>query len=185
MSIFDGIVVLSVMLACVGCLYVRVPCFFKHNMMFRLENRVIDLASRILLSRMSSTMMRSYQLTSPTDTRTYLALKLAEKPYEVFCCLFLDNKHKVIEFREMFYGTIDSASVYPREIVRRSLEVNAAAVIMAHNHPSCDPTPSAADRAITGRIASALNLVDVRLLDHFVIGGSSENVVSFAETGLL
>lgn len=184
MSIFDGLVV-SVVLVSGYCLYVRIPCFSKHTMKCRLENSIIGLANRILMSRLRAVKKESDALTSPDATKNYLTLKLAEKPYEVFCCLFLDNKHRVIEFREMFQGTIDCASVYPREIVRRCIEVNAAALIMAHNHPSGDPRPSAADRSLTEKIKSALGLIDVRVLDHFIIGGPDQEIVSFAELGLL
>jgi DNA repair protein RadC len=184
MSIFDGIV-MSVLLLGVFCLYVRIPCFFKHSMKCRLENGIICLAIRILMSRLKSGKKDAEPLTSPDATKRYLTLKLAEKPYEVFCCLYLDNKHRVIEFKEMFYGTIDNASVYPREIVRRCIEVNAAALIMAHNHPSGDPSPSAADRAITAKIKAALSLIDVRVLDHLIVGDSSQEIVSFAESGII
>lgn len=99
---------------------------------------------------------------------------------EVFALLLLDNQHRLIEFNELFYGTIDSASVYPREVVKLALERNAAAVIFAHNHPSGDATPSQADKRITSRLKDALALIDVRVLDHFVVG---ETCVSFAERG--
>jgi DNA repair protein RadC len=140
---------------------------------------VMEMARRYL----SECLTRGQQLTSPADTRSYLLLRMRDYQHEVFACLFLDNKHRVIAFEELFRGTIDSASVYPREIVKRALEHNAAAVILAHNHPSGECDPSAADRAITGRIGAALNLVDIRLLDHLVVGDS--NCLSFAETGLL
>jgi DNA repair protein RadC len=184
MSIFDGIV-LGVVLIGISCLYVRIPCFFKHSMMCRLENGIIGLANRILLSRLKSAKKEAEPMTSPGAVKNYLSLKLAEKPYEVFCCLYLDNKHRVIEFKEMFYGTIDSASVYPREIVRHCIQVNAAALILAHNHPSGDPSPSAADRAITAKIKSALSLIDVRVLDHIIVGDSNSGIVSFAEDGYI
>src|SRR5699024_8527544 len=105
------------------------------------------------------------------------------KDREVFCVLFLDTQHRVIAFDEMFYGTLDSASVYPREVVKRALYYNAGAVILAHNHPSGDPEPSDADRRITDRLTEALGLIDIRVLDHFVIG--KEPAVSFAERGLI
>jgi DNA repair protein RadC len=140
---------------------------------------VMEMARRYL----SECLSRGQQLTSPADTRNYLLLRMRDYPHEVFACLFLDNKHRVIAFEELFRGTIDSASVYPREIVKRALEHNAAAVILAHNHPSGECEPSIADRSITERIGAALNLVDIRLLDHLVVGDS--NCLSFAETGLL
>lgn len=122
-------------------------------------------------------------LTSPQDTQRYLLMRMRDYPQEVFSCLFLDNKHRVIAFEEMFRGTIDSASVYPREIVKRALQHNAAALILAHNHPSGDPEPSAADRAITAKIRAALALVDIRVLDHCVVGDN--RCVSFAEMGII
>ena len=122
-------------------------------------------------------------LTSPADTRTFLSVRLRDKPFEVFCCLYLDNRHRVIRFEELFRGTIDGASVYPREVVRAALAVNAAAVILAHNHPSGVAEPSDADRALTDRLARALGLIDIRLLDHIVVGDGS--CVSLAERGLI
>ena len=120
-------------------------------------------------------------LVSPRDSAAFLKAQLAHKPYEVFACLFLDNRHRVIAFEELFRGTIDGASVHPREVVRHCLAHNAAAVIFAHNHPSGVSEPSAADRAITLRLRDALALVDVRVLDHFVIG--SGNPTSLASRG--
>lgn len=183
MSIFDGIAV-SVMLVALFCMYVRIPrC--RGNVKSVLEDGVIDLAKRILMSRLRGRPKDTDKLCSPDAVRTYLALQLAERPFEVFCCLYLDNKHRAIEFKEMFTGTIDVASVYPREIVRHCIAVNAAAVILAHNHPSGDPNPSMADRSITERIRAALELIDVRTLDHFVVGGGCSELVSFSERGLL
>jgi DNA repair protein RadC len=109
-------------------------------------------------------------LSDPAASARYLKSRLGGYPYEVFGCLFLDNRHRVIAFEELFRGTIDGASVHPREVVRRCLSHNAAAVILAHNHPSGVAEPSAADRAITLRLRDAMELIDVRLLDHFVIG---------------
>jgi DNA repair protein RadC len=122
-------------------------------------------------------------ITNPEDTRTYLRLKLAEREAEVFCVLFLTNRHRVIAFAEMFRGTIDGASVHPREVVKAALRLNSAAVILAHNHPSGVAEPSRADEAITRRLKEALALVDVRVLDHLIVGGSE--ITSFAERGLL
>lgn len=96
--------------------------------------------------------------------------------------MFLDNQHRLIAFEELFFGTIDSASVYPREVLKAALKVNAAAIILAHNHPSGDATPSQADKQITQRLKEALALVDIRVLDHIVVGDSA---ISFAERGLL
>lgn len=121
-------------------------------------------------------------LTDVNAVRNYLTHRLRGYPYEVFACLFLDNKHRVIEYEELFRGTIDSASVHPREVVRHAIHHNAAAIIFAHNHPSGVAEPSQADHRITDRLKEALSLVDVRVLDHFVIG---DEVVSFAERGYL
>lgn len=126
---------------------------------------------------------RSDVLSSPADTRNYLRARLRGYPHEVFACLFLDNRHRIISFDELFTGTIDSASVHPREVVRRALKHNAAAVILAHNHPSGIAEPSRSDEAITRRLTEALALIDVRVLDHLVIGDAE--AVSFAERGLL
>jgi DNA repair protein RadC len=122
-------------------------------------------------------------LSSPADSQDFLLARLRDRPYEVFCCIFLDNRHRVLAFEELFRGTIDNTTVYPREVVRQALHRNAAALILAHNHPSGVPEPSDADRLITRRIRDALELVDVRLLDHFVIGDGT--CVSLASRGLL
>ncbi len=119
----------------------------------------------------------------PTDTTQFLLARLRDRPHEVFCCLFLDNRHRVLAFDELFRGTIDNTTVYPREVVKQALLRNAAAVILAHNHPSGVAEPSDADRMITKRIGDALNLIDVRLLDHFVIGDGT--CVSLASRGML
>jgi DNA repair protein RadC len=126
---------------------------------------------------------RGDALTSPDDTRNFLMSELSGRDYEVFACLFLDNKHRVIKFDELFYGTINSASVYPREVVKRALKYNAAALILTHNHPSGIADPSDADIAITKRLVDALSLIDVRVLDHFVIGDGY--CVSLTERGLM
>ncbi len=120
-------------------------------------------------------------LTDPASSARYLKARLSGYPYEVFACLFLDNRHRVIAFEELFRGTIDGASVHPREVVRHCLAHTAAAVILAHNHPSGVAEPSAADRAITLRLRDALSLIDVRVLDHFVIGSSAPT--SLAQRG--
>ena len=132
---------------------------------------------------LEETLKREAPLKSPEMTRHYLTLRLRAYPYEVFACLFLDNRHRVIAFEELFTGTIDGASVHPRELVRRTLFHNAAAVIFAHNHPSGVAEPSQADKGITRRLTDALALIDVRVLDHFVIGDGE--AVSFAERGLI
>lgn len=123
------------------------------------------------------------ELPSPNHTRDYLRMLLAERKAEIFGCLYLDNRHRVIETVELFQGTIDSASVYPRVVVQQALTLNAAAVMFFHNHPSGVAEPSHADEAITRRLKEALALVDIRVLDHFVVTVGES--VSFAERGLL
>jgi DNA repair protein RadC len=122
-------------------------------------------------------------LGNPRDSGDYLRARLRHLPYEVFGCLYLDNRHRVLAFEELFRGTVDGASVHPREVVRACLQHNACAVIFAHNHPSGVAEPSAADRAITHELRDALQLVGVRVLDHLVIG--SGEPVSMASRGLL
>jgi DNA repair protein RadC len=120
---------------------------------------------------------------SPADTEAFLKARMRHLGHEVFCCLFLDNRHRVLLFEELFRGTIDGTSVYPREVVKEALAVNAAAVILAHNHPSGVAEPSQADERITKRLKSALELVDIRLLDHLIIGDGS--ATSLAARGML
>ncbi|WP_415755561.1 RadC family protein [Pseudomonas leptonychotis] len=134
--------------------------------------RVIDLKTQ-----------RGEAFTSPELVKEYLITKLAGFEHEVFAALFLDAKHQLIQYVEMFRGSIDSASVYPREVVKEALHRNAAAVIFAHNHPSGNPEPSQADKTLTQRLKEALTLVEVRSLDHIVVGG--RQTVSFAERGLI
>lgn len=126
---------------------------------------------------------RSEALTNPAASARFLKARLAGYPYEVFACLFLDNRHRMLAFEELFRGTLDGASVYPREVVRRCIAHNAAAVIFAHNHPSGVAEPSAADRAITQRLRAALDVIEVRVLDHFVVGADAPT--SFAARGWL
>ncbi|HEY7642212.1 MAG TPA: DNA repair protein RadC [Steroidobacteraceae bacterium] len=122
-------------------------------------------------------------LSTPQATREFLQMRLRDLSYEVFCCLWLDNRHRVIAFDEVSRGTLDMANVHPREVVKQALSRNAAAVIVAHNHPSGVAEPSVADQMVTKRLKDALALVEVRLLDHLVVGdGVCE---SFAERGLL
>ena len=123
------------------------------------------------------------ELPSPNHTRDFLRMLLAERKAEVFGCLYLDNRHRVIETVELFQGTIDGASVYPRVVVQQALSVNAAAVMFFHNHPSGVAEPSNADQAITRRLKEALALIDIRVLDHFVVTAGES--ISFAERGLL
>ena len=124
-----------------------------------------------------------YRITSPDVLRTYLMARLTSRQSEVFCVLFLDNRHKIIEFREMFQGTIGAATVHPREVVKACLEVNAAAAIFAHNHPSGVAEPSLADVEITRKLAGALDLFDIRVIDHMIIGDNC--ATSLAERGML
>lgn len=140
---------------------------------------VLEMARR----HFAEALRRGNALTSPDLTRAYLSAQLRGYSYEVFACLFLDNQHRVIQFEELFVGTLDSASVYPREVAKRALFHHAAAVIFAHNHPSGVNEPSHADRAITDKLKQALNLFDIRVLDHFIVGDGSP--YSFAEHGLL
>ncbi|MCG6871390.1 MAG: DNA repair protein RadC [Gammaproteobacteria bacterium] len=122
-------------------------------------------------------------LDSPAVVRQFLRGRMLARRREVFACLYLDTRHRLIFFEELFRGTLDGAAVYPREVVRRALELGAAALILAHNHPSGVAEPSQADRALTRRLVEALSLVDIRILDHFVVG--EEEVASFCERGLL
>jgi DNA repair protein RadC len=145
------------------------------------DDALIREALAILDSRLRTT--DDVHVTSPEDTRRFLRLQLAEREAEVFCVLFLTNRHRVIAFEEMFQGTIDGATVHPREVVKAALRHNSAAVILAHNHPSGVAEPSRADEAITRRLKDALALVDVRVLDHLIVGGSE--ITSLAERGLV
>jgi DNA repair protein RadC len=141
---------------------------------------VLEMSRRYL----QADLQRGEAIQGVQDTRRYLATQLRHRPEEVFACLFLDNRHRLINFEELFYGTIDGASVHPRRVVKRALYHNAAAVILAHNHPSGIAEPSHADEQITLRLREALGLIDVRVLDHVIIG-DGEQAVSFAERGLL
>lgn len=140
---------------------------------------VLEMARR----HFAEILQRGNALTSPEITRAYLSAQLRGHSYEVFACLFLDNQHRVIVWEELFRGTIDGASVYPREVAKRALFHHAAAVIFAHNHPSGINEPSQADRQITDKLKQALGLFDIRVLDHFVVGDGEP--FSFAEHGLL
>jgi DNA repair protein RadC len=120
---------------------------------------------------------------SPADTTAFLLARLGHLDHEIFGCLFLDNRHRVLQFSELFRGTIDGTAVYPREVVKEALQVNAAAVILAHNHPSGVAEPSQADERITRRLRAALELVDIRLLDHLIVGNGG--TTSLAARGLL
>jgi DNA repair protein RadC len=132
---------------------------------------------------LSHRLRRGATLNSPRATRDFLSLKLGVLDHEVFAVIFLDKRHRVISYSEMFRGTLDGASVHPREVVKEALRLNAAAVILAHPHPSGVAEPSQADEHITGRLKEALALIDVRVLDHIIIGGG--DTTSMAERGLL
>jgi len=149
------------------------------------EAKFVQLQACLEMARrhVREVLRRGSVLESPQDTRTFLAMRLRDYPHEVFACLFLDNRHRVIEYEELFRGTINGASVHPREVVKKALAHNAASVIFAHNHPSGVAEPSQADRQITRRLIDALALVEVRVLDHLVVGDGE--IVSLAERGLL
>ena len=140
---------------------------------------VLEMARRHL----SASMKEGDLLTSPDLVRTYLSAQLRHQPHEIFAVLFLDNQHRLIAYDEIFFGTIDGANVYPREVVKKALARNAAAAILAHNHPSGIAEPSQSDRHITKRLQEALDLVGVRVIDHMIVG--DKEVISFAERGLL
>lgn len=147
--------------------------------------RYVSLQAALELTRRhyQQLMSTSSTLTNPRATREFMLMRLRDLPHEVFCCVYLDCRHRVIKFAELFRGTIDGASVHTREVVKEALAYNAAAVILAHNHPSGIAEPSQADELITRRLTQALALVDIRVLDHLVIGdGVCE---SFSERGLL
>jgi DNA repair protein RadC len=140
---------------------------------------VVEMAKRSLAQKLVETPV----FESPASVKDYVQLQLGKRPYEVFAVLFLDSQHRLIQLDEMFRGTLNQASVYPREVVRRAMTLNAGAVILAHNHPSGLAEPSRADEYLTLTLKSALQLIDVRVLDHLVVGQGS--VVSFSERGLL
>lgn len=144
------------------------------------DDAIIAKALEILARRMKRT---ATSLTSPDAVRNYLSLAIAEREREVFVCVFLDAQNRTIATEEMFAGTLTQTSVYPREIVKRALHHNAAGVIFAHNHPSGVAEPSRADQTLTENLKSALAMVDVKVVDHFICAGSS--TLSFAERGLI
>ena len=152
------------------------PAYVTHEPMT--ANQVLEKAAEILADMYA----RNGELNSPEKAKQYLSYKLGGYEREVFAIMLLDSSHRLMAYQELFYGTIDSASVYPREVVKAVLEANAAAVILAHNHPSGNAEPSLTDKRITERLRDALALIDVRVIDHIVVG---ENSVSFAELGLL
>lgn len=153
----------------------------------RSKRRTREVREQGILEQAFAILSRRHQrgelLSSPDATRDFLRLRLASEPNEVFGCIFLDNRHRIIAVEDLFHGTIDGASVYPRVIVQRALAHNAAALVAFHNHPSGVAEPSQSDIRITARIKEALALIEVRLLDHLVV--SVETSTSFAERGLL
>jgi DNA repair protein RadC len=156
-------------------------CIRQDNGRYRTatETEITHAAAELIRPRLE----RRNTLTSPEEVREFLAYRLRPIGHELFACLFLDNRHRLIEYSELFRGTIDGASVHPREVVKEALRLNAAAVIFAHNHPSGVAEPSQSDIRITQRLKDALALIDVRVLDHLIVG---EGVtVSLAERGLL
>ena len=140
-----------------------------------------ELVRRSLLEAMA----HRNAMSSPGAAKDYLRLLLANRGHEVFVVLFLDVQNRVIACEEMFRGTLTQTSVYPREVVKRTLELNAAAVILAHNHPSGNVDPSRADEVLTQTLRAALALVDARVLDHFIVAGNGNSVLSMAERGLV
>lgn len=143
------------------------------------EQELLGFVTQLLQEKFS----RGHAVSSPGDFRHLLSAQFATREFEVFWVAFLDNRHRVLAMEEMFRGTLTGTSVHPREVVKTALTCNAAAVIFAHNHPSGVAEPSQADVHLTRRLAESLRLVDVRVLDHFVVGGS--DIISFAERGLL
>ncbi|CAK2174638.1 CP4-6 prophage; RadC-like JAB domain-containing protein YkfG [Vibrio crassostreae] len=150
----------------------------QHDYPFKTSelNELLERAAEALAAKYK----REGTFTNPTNVKEYLKLKLGAHDREVFAVMFLDNQHQLISFEELFFGTIDAASIYPREVLKAALNHNAAAVVFAHNHPSGIAEPSQADRRITQRLVDALKLVDIRVLDHIVVG---EDCLSFAEKG--
>jgi DNA repair protein RadC len=147
------------------------------------DDNIVREAIAILDARYGQQAASHQPFTSPVITKDYLRLRMSDYQREVFAVLLLDSQHRLIRYEELFYGTIDAASVYPREVVKLTLARNAAAVIFAHNHPSGYPEPSDADRRLTERLKVALATIDIPVLDHLVIGHL--DAVSFAERGWL
>lgn len=143
----------------------------------------LQAAVELVRRHLGETLHRPGGFTTPRAACEFLSARLRDLPHEVFCCFYLDNRNRLIHFEELFRGTIDGASVHPREVVKRALEFNAAAIILAHNHPSGVAEPSRADEAITRRLRDVLALVEVRLLDHLVIGDGE--CASLAELGVI
>lgn len=145
------------------------------------EQSIIDKALNIISEKLAT--YETEQFNAPKEVKRFFNLKLAHLEHEVFMVMFLDAQKKLIHTTELFRGTIDQSSVYPREVVKEALKHNAHAVIFAHNHPSGDTTPSQADERITHRLRDALNLIDTAVLDHIIVG--KDKVISMAELGLI
>jgi DNA repair protein RadC len=146
-----------------------------------LDNEIITKALGILIGRLVT---KGDSMTAPNNVRDFLQIKMATLEHEVFACMFLDSQNRLIAYDEMFRGTLTQTSVYPREVVKAALTHNAAAVIFAHNHPSGVCEPSRADELLTTTLKSALAMIDVKALDHFIVAGSA-SPISFAERGLI
>lgn len=144
------------------------------------DSALIDRALTVLEKRLKEPIA---SMTTPSIVKDFVRLKLAELEHEVFSVLWLDSQNRLIEYQEMFRGTLTQTSVYPREIVKAGLAINAAAVILVHNHPSGVAEPSKADELLTDTLNKALALVDIKVLDHIVVGGM--DTISFAERGLV
>ncbi|MCK9608655.1 MAG: DNA repair protein RadC [Methylomonas sp.] len=140
---------------------------------------IVAMANRLIRIKFA----RGKAITKPTDAAVYLPAQMAGFEHETFWALFLDNQHRILAFEKLFTGTLASASVYPREVVKRSLQLNAAAIIFAHNHPSGTAIPSQSDKDITHKLKEALALIEVNVLDHFIVGG--DDVTSLAELGVI
>ena len=157
------------------------PTYGPRNLMDTIsEGEVLAKALEILKNRLRKP---GAVMSSPQSVKGLLMINLAELEHEVFAALFLDGQHRVIQYTEMFRGTLNQTSVYPREVVKEALRLNAGAVIFAHNHPSGMPEPSRADEMLTKTLQEALALVEVKVLDHIIVGGTT--TVSFAEKGLI
>ena len=157
------------------------PTYGPRNLMDTIsEGEVLAKALEIIENRLRKP---GEAMSSPQSVKDYLKILLADREHEVFVAIFLDAQHRVLQYREMFRGTLDQTSVHPREVVKEALRLNAGAVIFAHNHPSGMPEPSRADETLTKTLKDALTLVDVKVLDHIVVGGI--DTVSFAERGLI
>jgi DNA repair protein RadC len=141
-----------------------------------------DIIAQALAILRKKVMRKGVSITDPQTTKDYLTVKYIDKPNEVFGAIWLDNRHRIIEIEEMFYGTLDGCSVHNRVVAQSAFKHNAAAVIFFHNHPSGNPEPSRADETVTNKLKEILNMIEVRVLDHFIIG---ETVTSFAERGLI